>query len=163
VTEPAEQPRSWLPFIIAGSLAGLVIVGAVVTHLVRADLAPEKEEAVAACEAAYADQFPEGPGIIGGDIYSATEWEGLRATMIRLGYEDDAELTGEESDSRDHAAADLVAAGADEMTIVWQRDDQSHATCLAELENGAVTSTTITELVTSDEASPSPKPSPSSS
>lgn len=149
--------------IIAGSVAGLVIVGAIVTHLVRADLAPEKETAVAACEAAYKEQFPEGPGIIGGDIYSATEWQALNDTMVRLGHAEEAELSGEEADARDHEAADLVAAGRDVMTVVWQRDDQSNAVCVAELEDGAVTSTTVTELVTSDDAnSPSPSSSPTS-
>lgn len=159
MTESAPQPRTWLPLIIAGSIAGLVIVGAVVTHLVRADLAPEKEAAVAACEAAYDEQFPDGPGIIGGDIYSATEWQALNETMVRLGYADDAELTGEEADARDHEAAGLVADGKDVMTVVWQRDDQSHATCIAELEDGAVTSATIVELVTPG-TSPSPSATP---
>jgi len=161
VTEPTEQPRTWLPLIIAGSIGGLVIVGAIVTHLVRTDLSPEKELAATTCEAAYEDLFPEGPGIIGGDIYSATEWQPLEDTMVRLGYAEDEELSGEEIDARDHEAAQLVDSGKDVMTVVWQRDDQSHATCVAELDDGAVTSTTVTELVTSD-TSASPSASPSS-
>jgi hypothetical protein len=159
VTEPEERPRTWLPLVVAGSIAVLVVGGAIVTHLVRTDLAPEKQAAVAACEAEYKAQFPQGPAIIGGDIYSATEWSDLDATFVRLGYSEEQELTGEEISARDHAAQELVAAGADEMTIVWQLDDQSHATCVATMEGDTVTSATVTELA---ELGTSPSPSPSS-
>jgi hypothetical protein len=143
--------------VVAGSIAGLVVVGAVVTHLVRADLAPEKEAAVTACEAAYSERFAEGPGIVGGDIYSSTEWPALEDTMVRLGYGEAEELSGEEADARDREAADLVASGEDVMVIVWQRDDQSHATCTAAMRDGAVTDIEIMELVAPG-ASPSPSP-----
>jgi len=136
----------------------LVVVGAIVTHLVRTDLAPEKQAAVEACEAQYKSQHPEGPAIIGGDIYSATEWVELDATMVRLGYAEDVELTGEQQDARDHEAASLVATGGDTMTIVWQLDDQSHTVCVAQVQDGTVTGTTITALV---EPATSPAPSPS--
>lgn len=161
MTEPEERPRTWLPLIIAGSIAALVVVGAIVTHLVRTDLEPEKRAAVKACEAEYKEQNPDGPAIIGGDIYSAIEWADLDATLVRLGYAEDAELTGEQQDARDHEAESLVETGGDLMTIVWQLDDQSHTTCVAQVQDGTVTSTTITDLV-EPATSPSPSPSPSS-
>ena len=46
--------------------------------------------------------------------------------------------------------------------VVWQRDDESHAQCVALMQDGTVTSTTITELVepaNTAEASVSPSPS----
>lgn len=164
MTEPApeERPRTWLPIIIAGSLALLVVVGAVVTHLVRTDLEPAKRAAADACEAEYEAQFPDGPGIVGGDIYAATEWEALDATMVQLGYltQAQAAATGEQADARDHEAQTLAAAGTETMTVVWQRDDQSHAQCVATVEDGTVTSTVVTELVEpATSASPSPSPS----
>jgi len=40
---------------------------------------------------------------------------------------------------------------------VWQRDDGSHAQCVAQMQDGIVTSTTISELVQpATSASPSP-------
>ncbi len=158
--EPEERPRSWLPLIIAGSLALLVVTGAVVSHLVRADLSPQKQAAADACDAQYKKQFPDGPGISGGDIYSATEWRDLEATLVRLGVTAEQSLTGEQSDARDVEASKLVTAGNDSMTIVWQRDDESHAQCVAEMKGDTVTLVTVTGLATPN-ASATPTPSPS--
>jgi len=146
-----------LPLVIAGSIAILVVVGAVMTHLVRTDLAPEKQSAVDACEAEYASSFPSGPGIIGGDIYAATEWADLQETLVRLGFASAEELSGEEKDVRDHQAETLTASGGDTMTLVWQLDDQSNAMCVADLQDGKVTNATIVPLV-EPVASPSPSP-----
>ena len=157
--QPPEKPRTWLPFIIAASVAGLVVVGAIITHLVRADLSPEKQAAADACEAEYKSEHPSGPGITGGDIYSATEWRELDARMVGLGLQQEQTLTGEQSDARDHEAEALVASGGDQMTVVWQLDDESHAQCVADMASGKVTSVTVTGLAT---PSPSPSPSPSS-
>ena len=163
MTEPApeERPRTWLPLVIAGSLALLIVVGAIATHVLRTDLTPEKRAAADACEAEYEAQFPDGPGIVGGDIYAATQWQEVDDTMVRLGYltEEEAAVTGEVADARDHEAESLAAAGTQTMTVVWQRDDESHAQCVAQMQDGSVTSTTITELVepaNTAEASASP-------
>ena len=148
-----------MPFIIAGSLALFVVIGAITTHLLRTDLTPEKRTAADACEAAYEEQFADGPGIVGGDIYASTEWQALDETMVRLGYatEEQVAHSGEQADARDHAAEDLVAGGTETMTAVWQRDDGSHAQCVAQMQDGIVTSTTISELVQpATSASPSP-------
>ena len=163
MTQPEEKPRTWMPLVIAGSVALLVVVGAIVVHLVRADLSPQKRAAADACEAAYETQFPTGPGIIGGDIYAASEWRLLSETMVRLGYlsAEQAEVTGEVADARDNEAAALATAGQDQMTVVWQRDDQSHATCVANVSGETVVSTTVTELAAP--ATPSPSPSPEDS
>ena len=160
MTQPEEKPRTWVPLIIAGSVALLVVVGAIVVHLLRSDLSPQKRAAADACEAQYEAQLPNGPGIIGGDIYAASEWRLLSDTMVRLGYlsEKQAEVTGEMADARDNAAAALATAGEDEFTVVWQRDDQSHATCVAHTEGVSVVSVTVTELAEPQTASPSPSP-----
>jgi hypothetical protein len=147
-----------MPLVIAGSIAVLVVAGAVITHLVRADLSPEKQAAADACEAQYKAEFPDGPGIVGGDIYAATEWRDLDARLVSLGAQQEQSLTGEQADARDNQADALVAAGGEEMTVVWQLDDQSHAQCVAQLQAGAVTSVTVSELATPD-ATPSPTPS----
>ena len=162
VTQPEEKPRTWMPLIIAGSIALLVIVGALTVHFVRADLSPQKRAAADACEAQYKTQFPGGPGIIGGDIYAASEWKALSETMVRLGYLSDkqAEVTGEQADALDSAAAALASAGKDELTVVWQRDDQSHATCVAKVTGESVDSVTVSELVEPANTSPSPTPTP---
>ena len=151
-----------MPLIVAGSLALLIVVGAIATHLLRTDLTPEKRTAADTCETAYKDQFPDGPGIVGGDIYASTEWRALDETMVELGYitEEQAAVTGEVADSRDHEAESLAADGTETMTVVWQRNDESHAQCVAQMQDGTVTSTTITELVVpANSASPSPSPS----
>ena len=158
--EPEERPRSWLPLIIAGSLALLVVAGVIVSHLVRVDLSPQKRAAADACDAQYAKQFPDGPGISGGDIYSSTEWRDLDATLVRLGVTAARSLTGEQSEVRDTEAAALVSAGGDTMTIVWQRDDESHAQCVAEMKGDTVALVKVTGLATPN-ASPTPTPSPS--
>ncbi|MGC4173863.1 hypothetical protein [Demequina sp.] len=160
--QPPEQPRTWLPLIIAGSIAVLVVLGATITHLLRADLSPEKQAAADACEAQYHAQNADGPGITGGDIYSATEWEALDARMVSLDLADEQTLTGEQADARDSEAAALVSAGGDQMTVIWQLDDQSHAQCVADLQGGKVTTVTVTSLA-APATSPSPSPSPSES
>ena len=151
-----------MPLIIAGSIATLIVIVAVVTHEARADLSPEKQAAAASCESAYEAKFPDGPGIVGGDIYAATEWRETNAAMVKLGYltKEEATLSGEEADAKNHEADALVASGGEQMTVLWQRDDQSHAQCIADMQGGKVTSTVITELV-APAASPSPSPSPS--
>lgn len=161
MTQPEEQPRTWLPLIIAGSIAAIVILGAITVHLLRSDLSPQKQAAANACEAEYKVQFPQGPGIVGGDIYAASEWRLLSETMVRLGYlsEQQAAVTGEVADSRDNAAAALATTGEDLMTVVWQRDDQSHATCIASTKGETVVSVTVTELAEST-GSPSASPTP---
>jgi len=150
-----------MPLILAASIALLVVAGAVITHFARADLSPEKQAAAKACEAEYKNQFPKGPGLVGGDIYSAAEWEGLNAALVRLGAVAERTLTGEEASAQDDAAAALISKGEDTMTLLWQRDDQTHAQCVAEMRNGSVTLVTVTTLAT-PEASATPTPSPSS-
>jgi hypothetical protein len=44
------------------------------------------------------------------------------------------------------------------MTVVWQLNDESHAQCVAEMQDGKVTSVTVTSLV---EPTTSPSPTPS--
>jgi len=158
-SQPPEKPRTWLPFVIAASVAVLVVAGAIITHLVRADLSPEKQAAADACEAELKSSYPDGPGITGGDIYSATEWSALDARMVSLGLQAEQTLTGEQSDARDHEAETLVASGGDQMTVVWQLNDESHAKCVADMQDGKVTSVTVSALA---EPSTSPSPSPSS-
>lgn len=158
--QPDEAPRTWLPVIIAGCVALLVIVGALIAHAVRADLSPEKQAAADACEAEYKAQHPKGPGITGGDIFAATEWQELDARMVSLGVAQEQTLTGEQQDARDREAEDLVASGGEKMTVVWQLNDESHAQCVAEMQDGKVTSVTVTSLV-EPTTSPSPSPSPS--
>ena len=161
MTESEETPRTWLPLIIAGSIAALVVGGVVVVHLLRADLAPEKQAAVTACETQFKTDHPKGPGFVGGDIYSAAEWQLLLDRMVALGYltEQQATLTGEQADARDDEAAALVVAGGDTMTVVWQLDDQSHATCAAKMQDGKVTSVEVIEL-TKPGVAPTPTPTP---
>ena len=83
--------------------------------------------------------------------------------MLKLfAFEEQAAVTGEVADTRDHEAESLAAGGTETMTVVWQRDDESHAQCVALMQDGTVTSTTITELVepaNTAEASVSPSPS----
>ena len=141
-------------------MALLVIVGAIVTHLVRSDLAPEKRAAVNACEAQYAKQFPTGPGITGGDVYSATEWQALDSRLVSLGLAPQHDLTGEQIDARDAEAAALVESGKDTMTIVWQLNDETHAQCVAELNGTTVTTASVSTLVEPAGSSPSPTPAP---
>ena len=156
--EPAEKPRTWIPLIVAGVIAVLVVGGAIVSHLVRSDLSPEKRTAADACEAQYKVENPSGPGIIGGDIYSASEWRELDAALVRLGAQPEQTLTGEESDAKDDEVAALVSAGGDSMTVIWQRDDESHATCVADMQGVSVTSVKISQLETA-EVSPTPSAS----
>ena len=158
--QPEEAPRTWLPFIIAGSVAVLVVFGALVAHALRADLSPEKQAAADACEAEYKAEYADGPGITGGDIYSATEWQARDARLVSLGLAEEEDLTGEQSDARDREAETLVAGGGDEMTVIWQMDDESHVKCVSEMQDGKVTSTTVATLA---EPSPSATPSPTSS
>jgi len=162
VTQPSppETPRTWLPLIIAGSVALLVIAGAIITHMVRADLSPQKRAAVDACEAQYTQQFPKGPGITGGDVYSATEWSALDARLVALGLQPQQHLTGEQIDARNDEAAALVASGADRMTIVWQLNDETHAQCIAELKGTTVTTASVSSLVEPVGPTPSPTPAP---
>ena len=141
-------------------MALLVILGAIVTHLVRSDLAPEKRAAVDACEAQYAKQFPTGPGITGGDVYSATEWQALDARLVSLGLQPHQDLTGEQIDARNTEAAGLVASGKDTMTIVWQLNDETHAQCIAELNGTTVTTASVSTLVEPVGPTPSPTPAP---
>lgn len=157
MTEPApqERPRTWMPLVIAGTIALLVVGGAIITHLVRSDLSPEKRAAADSCEVQYAKQFPKGPGIVGGDIYSAAEWRDLDAALVKLGAAEEQTLTGEEADAKDDEVAALVSGGGDTMTVVWQRDDESHATCVAQMHGDSVTSVVVSELDTSA-ASPAP-------
>jgi hypothetical protein len=159
--QPPEKPRTWLPFTIAAAVALLVVGGAIITHLVRADLSPEKQAAADACEAEYKESHPDGPGITGGDIYSATEWRESDARMVALGLQQEQTPTGEQADARDHEAAALVASGGDQMTVVWQLDDGSHAQCVADLAGGKVTTVSVTALA-EPATSPSPTPNPSS-
>jgi hypothetical protein len=158
--QPDEAPRTWLPLIIAGCVALLVVVGALIAHAVRSDLSPEKQAAVTACEAEYKTENPDGPGITGGDIYAATEWQDLDARMVSLGLAEEQTLTGEQTDARNREAEDLVAAGGEKMTVIWQLNDESHAQCVADLQDGKVTSVTLTSLV---EPTTSATPSPSAS
>ena len=155
--EPAERPRTWIPLIVAGVIAVLVVGGAMLSHLVRSDLTPEKRSAADACEAQYKVKYPSGPGIVGGDIYSASEWRELDAALVRLGAQPEQTLTGEQADAKDDEVAALVSGGGDTMTVIWQRDDESHAKCMAEMKGGSVTLVTITQLDTSDvSAAPTP-------
>lgn len=168
-TDANEPPRSWLPLAIAGGVALLVVVGAIVGHALRTELGPDKQAAVAACEAAYAargtaDSRP--PGIVGGDVFAANEWRGLHATLDSLGYLADSErnLTGEQKSAQDDAADALITAGKQRITIVWQLDDESHAQCVANLANGAVVPPVqISTLAVPQSPSTSPSPSPSAS
>jgi hypothetical protein len=150
-----------MPLILAASLALLVVVGAVVTHFMRADLSPEKQAAAKACEAEYKSQFPDGPGLVGGDIYSAAEWQDLNAALVRLGAIVEQTLTGEQISAKNDAAAAVISNGGDTMTLLWQRDDRTNAQCVAEMRGGSVTLVTVTTLATPD-ASATPTPSPSS-
>jgi len=147
-----------MPLIIAGVIAVLVVGGAITTHLIRADLSPQKRAAADVCESHYKSEFPNGPGIIGGDVYSASEWRDLDAALVRLGAARETTLTGEEASAKDDAVAVLVSGGGDTMTVIWQRNDESHAQCVATLKGDSVTAVTISQLETSD---PSASPSPS--
>lgn len=138
-------------------MAILVVVGATVTHLLRADLTPQKQAAADACEAQYKKQFPDGAGITGGDIYSAQEWQDLDTRLVSLGLAENESLTGEQIDARDDEAAELVSAGGERMTVIWQLNDESHAQCVAELQGEKVTSVTVTELAQTA-STPSPTP-----
>ena len=147
-----------MPLIVAGTIAVLVVVGAITTHLIRSDLSPQKRAAADACESHYKSEFPDGPGIVGGDVYSASEWRDLDAALVRLGATRAATLTGEQISAKDDAVAVLVSGGGDTMTVIWQRNDESHAQCVADLKGDAVTHVTISQLETSD---PSASPTPS--
>ena len=159
MTEPAEErPRTWMPLVIAGTIAVLVVGGAITTHLLRADLTPQKRAAADACEAHYKQEFADGPGIVGGDVYSASEWRELEAALVRLGAAQEQTLTGEQASAMDDKAAVLVSGGGDTMTVLWQMDDESHEQCVAEMKGDTVALVTISPLETS-EASPSASPS----
>lgn len=155
MTQPGdEKPQTWLPLVIALAAATVVIVALLVMHALRADLAPARQAAADACEDAYVQQFPEGPRITAGEVYGAAEWRDVTETLVGLGYltsDQAATVTGEQADVRDDAAAALAVAGKDQMTVVWQLDDQTHAYCLVAIQGDeAVLPVTSVGPLTSD-------------
>jgi len=156
---PEEKPRTWMPLLIAVTVAVLAVVALLVLNAMRSDLAPAKQSAADACEAAYETQVPDGPAIVAGEIFAAGEWRELNELLASLGYlpRADAEVSGEVASVRDDEAAALAASGQDVMTIVWQLDDQSHATCVAKVAGDSVVPPVT---VTAELAKPGIEPSP---
>jgi len=133
--EPQAAPeRSWLPLAIAGAIAVVVVVGAIVVSNLRAGMGPAKTDAVRACEEAYAASATEGepqPAIVAGDVFAAAEWRGLWDFLEEQG------VVGEPSDEQaaalDEAAAARASEGRDVVTVVWWLDSDEHLQCTVEV------------------------------
>lgn len=158
---PEEKPRTWVPFLVAVTVAVLAVAALLIINALRSDLEPAKREAAEACEAAYEAQAPSGPGIVAGEIFAASEWRELAELLHSLGFlpDGDAEVSGEVASARDDQAAALAASGQDVMTIVWQFADQSQGMCVAQIANGAVAPPVdVTVSLGEPGVTPSPEP-----
>jgi len=127
-----------MPLAAAAAVTVTVVGALVIISSLRSGLEPAKRTAAEACEAAYAEQVPDGPAIVAGEIYAADEWREVDQKMVELGYAEEGNVSDEVAEARDSEAAMLAAAGQDVMTIVWQLDDQTHGLCVANVKDAVV-------------------------
>ncbi|WP_062297668.1 hypothetical protein [Demequina maris] len=133
--EPAT-PRTWMPLVIAASVALLVVVGAFVAASLRSGMSAGRSDAVRACEAAYEASAEDGEvpaRIVAGDVYGSAEWRDLRDFLEQQGLLESAgvEVDGSEADA---SAAALAEQGRDHVTVVWWLDSEEHLACEVDVE-----------------------------
>ncbi|WP_062386453.1 hypothetical protein [Demequina iriomotensis] len=143
--DPEQAPRTWMPLVIALSVAVVVVIGAFVAAGLRSGLSAPKASAVEACEAAYgaSGEGGEQARIVGGDVYGSAEWRDLRAFLVGQGVVDDGDVPDAEAAARESEASDLAAAGHDRVTVVWWLDSEQHLACTVEVEGDVALDGTV--------------------
>ncbi|SEJ21667.1 hypothetical protein [Demequina mangrovi] len=128
-------PRTWLPLVVALSIAAVMVIGAFVAAGLRSGMSAAKAAGVEACEAAYAATGEGGQpaAIVGGDVYGAGEWRDLRELLLEQGVIDDADVPTDDAEARDAEAASLASAGTDRITVVWWLDSDAHLACTVDV------------------------------
>ncbi|WP_062312139.1 hypothetical protein [Demequina rhizosphaerae] len=129
-------PRTWLPLVVAASIAALVVIGAFVASSLRSGMSAGRSDAVRACEEAYEASAEDGevlPRIVAGDVYGSAEWRDLRDFLEAQGLLESAgvEVDGSEADA---SAAALAEQGRDHVTVVWWLDSEEHLACEVDVE-----------------------------
>ncbi len=147
-SEPVEPPRSWWPIAVAGGIALVVVIGAVVVSNLRQGYSAAEVSAVAVCEDAYGARAAAGepqPTIQAGDVYRASAWRDYYGLLRQQGVLDTPvqDLPSDQVQALDGEAAALAAAGADHIAVVWWLATEEHLVCEVDVNGDVADPTTV--------------------